>query len=168
MDRLFICRGITKKGKPCQTTIKGRGGSLCRRHFSQSVPVIPHIDMKDCVICLEPLEKRNNFLFECLHIIHTDCYMEFILKNPFNTTCPICRRNIDISLKTERILETFQQVNEELELDISFFQEEIAELEQSIKTLVNGNKLKDDLIKSQTKLVQELQNVNKLQFEILY
>lgn len=43
-----------------------------------------------CAICLEPLEQEPVSAGQCLHLMHTSCLKDWLVKDP-KVACPVCR-----------------------------------------------------------------------------
>jgi E3 ubiquitin-protein ligase DOA10 len=66
--------------------------------FRKKKKIIPIENLDKCVICQEYYKKNNKLKLPCKHIIHEECFIEFINKSP-NITCPICRNDLKKFIK---------------------------------------------------------------------
>lgn len=60
---------------------------------------IIHTKEAICVICLERLHElppKATVLFPCTHLFHWECAKKHIQSNGSNTTCPVCRDDLNI------------------------------------------------------------------------
>jgi len=83
----------------------------------------------DCAICLEEIQEEEVLKTTCDHPFHKKCIVKWFAKN--NETCPICRRNLKVLVKSlmqdildssvnfEAIKEERQTLNTEIETFIT-------------------------------------------------
>ena len=60
--------------------------------------------MEQCPICLLDLEYDIKEVSCCKNKFHEICYNTWLLTNPTNPTCPMCRANIIINDKSVKIM----------------------------------------------------------------
>ena len=54
-------------------------------------------NIDECPICLEDNNDFNNIIFECKHVFHYDCYIQWIKFNNNSNICPSCNVFREIS-----------------------------------------------------------------------
>lgn len=66
-------------------------------------------DASECVICLEELKPKTNYIFDCGHKLHRNCFHKYfsyhydVEKNFIS--CPICRNPMEVSV--ERVQDSY-------------------------------------------------------------
>ena len=99
--------------------------------------------MTDCVICLSPINTRNEEIersSNCKHFFHRQCIVEWISQN---STCPMCRVKWEVLRSTqELILAKIKEISSNIvkALNSSFFCKVLLDCMVVIVTVLNFDK----------------------------
>lgn len=59
---------------------------------------------EECVICYNGYNINDGIIFDCSHSICLLCYQK-LLNNTLNSTCPLCRKNLEVIDANKQVLE---------------------------------------------------------------
>jgi len=89
MDR---CIAFNNKNKRCRAKLNNNQFFCCENHK----PINENIIEDGCFICCEKFNSINDlYYFKCKHIVHKQCYDEWLKYSNYSTKiCMICRGEV--------------------------------------------------------------------------
>ena len=95
-NKLIKCKSVIDKNK-----------IFCEKHLYINRY---YIEIKDCCICYENIDKTNEIPLECGHIFHKNCLIKII-----NKECPLCKKEFSytekIFFKDEHVININENVH---------------------------------------------------------
>ena len=89
MDR---CIAFNKQNKRCRAKLCNNQFFCCESHHPYNYDLIEN----GCFICQEKINSINElYYFKCKHIVHKQCYDEWLKFSNFpDTVCMLCRNKV--------------------------------------------------------------------------